>query len=107
MANGKGTLDCAYCKHFGGNNKHVPGWCAFHRLQLPNVQLFNKVCINFEPTEDYWRHNGPDTPPARRFSWLAESLEPQVLYVFSYNSPNLIKDRIKLLPICDASDGPA
>jgi hypothetical protein len=35
-------------------------------------------------------------PPARRFSWFRENLEPGVLYEFGYNTPNRIERRTVL-----------
>ena len=96
MANGKGTLDCLYCTHFAGKAMGVGGNCDFHQVQLPDTGTSNKVCVHFEPTEAYRRDNGPEMPPARRFTSFREDLNSRILYVFRYNAPDQIQQRIPL-----------
>jgi len=93
MPNGKGSLDCSYCKYFDGQGYpdgcHEERLCRFHETVLPQPKLpyHNRICGHFEPNESYWEH----TPLrrfftlARRFAWFGTDLEPGVLYEFSYN----------------------
>jgi hypothetical protein len=75
----------------------VPAECVFHQSKLPDVGTLNRVCVNFEPNADYERYNGRDFPAARRFTWFREDLEPRVLYVFHYNAPDSIEQRLPLV----------
>lgn len=72
--------------------------CRFHgvTLPLPEPISHNRVCCNFEPDETYWQDNGPFVPPARRFAWFGRDLEPGVLYMFQYNSPDRIEREVIL-----------
>jgi hypothetical protein len=98
MPNGKGTLDCCYCVHFRGNARHhEPGACAFHGVTIP-ASANNRVCVHFDAAESYFREQGfsETIPPARRFTWFREDLEPGVLYEFCYNTPYRIDGRTVL-----------
>jgi hypothetical protein len=70
--------------------------CHYHHLKLPRVGHCNRICIHFEASAQYWLSNGTDTPPARRFTWFTEDLKPRVLYLFHYNMPGKITDRISM-----------
>jgi hypothetical protein len=101
MANGKGTIECCYCKHFAGQQGYpaghgATGHCAFHDKPLPNAEHLNRICCHFEPNEFYWRDNAFWMPPARRFGWFAQDLKPGVLYFFSYNAPQKIEREVVL-----------
>lgn len=60
--------------------------CGYHKTILP-ASSDNRICIHFQPSSRYWADNDRDTPPARRFSWFRENLEPGILYTFMYNAP--------------------
>ena len=103
MPNGKGSLDCCYCRHFGGDKGYPDGYgqpakCLYHGVTLPAPQpeWANRVCCHFEADETYWRHNHFWTPPARRFGWFGKDLEAGVLYMFGYNSPEKIEGSVRL-----------
>ena len=103
MPNGKGTIDCCYCKHFGGNRGYPDGHgqsalCHYHGVTLPapTPEYLNRICCHFEPDESYWRHNAFWIPPARRFAWFGRDLQPGVLYMFGYNTPDKIEREVVL-----------
>jgi len=103
MPNGRGSIDCCYCKHFGGARGYPDGFgesarCEYHEVTLPasGTESLNRICCHFEPDDTYWRDNFVWTPPARRFSWFPRDLLPGVLYMFSYNTPNKIEREIVL-----------
>ncbi len=103
MPNGKGTIDCCYCKYFGGPRGYPDGHgqsvrCQYHEVVLPapNPEYLNRICCHFEPDESYWRHNAFWIPPARRFAWFARDLLPGVLYMFAYNMPEKIESEFVL-----------
>ena len=103
MPNGKGSIDCCYCKHFGGPHGYPDGFgevalCQFHGVTLPKAEpdYLNRICCHFEPDESYWRHNHFWSPPARRFSWFGRDMKPGVLCFFGYNTPNKIEGEIVL-----------
>ena len=103
MPNGRGTIDCCYCKHFGGPRGYPDGYnesalCQYHGVLLPTSTngWLNRICCHFEPDDSYWHHNAFWMPPARRFSWFERDLEAGVLYFFSYNTPNKIKHQVVL-----------
>ena len=60
------------------------------------AEPLNRVCCHFEPDEAYWRHNHLWSPPTRRFAWFGRDLEPGVLYLFGYNTPNKIEGFLRL-----------
>jgi hypothetical protein len=96
MANGKGSLDCSYCIHFNRSQGYPEGFseerlCKFHDVILPpsKNKHHNRICINFEPHESYFRDNYRQfSPVARRFAWFGIDMEPGTLYEFSYNQPS-------------------
>lgn len=103
MPNGKGQLDCCYCKHFGGPPGYPDGAyevapCTFHKVELPVLEpnYLNRICCHFEAGDQYYEHNGISCPPGRRFSWFARDLEPGVLYYFPYNNPDKIEHEVVL-----------
>jgi hypothetical protein len=103
MPNGKGTLDCCYCKHFGGLQGYPDGayevaQCMFHNVELPvlDQSSLNRICCHFEANDFYHQHNSPFCPPGRRFAWFARDLQPGVLYYFCYNSPDKIEHEFQL-----------
>ena len=103
MANGRGTIDCCYCRHFGGAKGYPDGLgraakCNYHEMNLPEPEPshLNRICCHFEPDDTYWRDNPYWIPPARRFSWFHEDLKPGVLYFFRYNSPEKIVSSLVL-----------
>jgi hypothetical protein len=103
MPNGKGTLDCCYCKFFGGDQgypdgAHQKAQCNFHQVELPVLEpaYLNRVCGHFEANECYGRDNMPFCPSGRRLAWLARDLEPGVLYYFFYNTPDRIEHEVRL-----------
>ena len=100
MANGKGSLDCCYCVHSHGTRSVYsgPGECAKHNVCLPTTH-FNIVCVHFEPNEDYWKSNSRDTTPVVRFSWFGEKLQAGLLYVFGYNTPERIEERVEIISL--------
>jgi len=101
MANGRGTIDCCYCRHFGGDKGYPDGYrqvtqCNYHQVELPDPKELNRICCHFEPDDTYWRDNRFWMPPARRFSWFRHDFEPGVLYLFSYNAPDKISESVVL-----------
>jgi hypothetical protein len=103
MPNGKGALECCYCRHFAG--QHGYGWgaydaalCQLHNVMLPaSEDHLQRICCHFEPHDSYWTDNpGDSCPPARRFAWFGRDLEPGVLYFFFYNSPDKIAREVVL-----------
>jgi hypothetical protein len=103
MPNGKGSIDCCYCKHFGGARGYPDGHgqsalCLYHGVTLPapTPEYLNRICCHFEPDESYWHHNHFWSPPARRFAWFARDLQPGVLYMFGYNTPDKIEREVVL-----------
>jgi len=111
MPNGKGSIDCCYCKHFGGPHGYPDGYgeaapCQYHGvpLPLPDQPYLNRICCHFEPDSTYWKHNTIFMPPARRFTWFGRELEPGVLYMFGYNTPDKI-DREVILRVPDHQAG--
>ncbi len=103
MPNGKGSIDCCYCKHFGGPRGYPDGHgqaapCLYHGVALPppNPEWLSRICCHFEPDDTYWQHNQFWMPPARRFAWFARDLQPGVLYFFGYNTPNRIEQQVVL-----------
>lgn len=103
MPNGKGTIDCCYCKHFGGPRGYPDGHglsvpCQYHGVTLPvhTPEPLNRICCHFEPDESYRRDNPIWCPPARRFAWFGRDLRPGVLYFFGYNSPDKIEHEVVL-----------
>lgn len=96
MANGKGTLDCYYCRYYPSHAKMGgAARCAYHKATLP-ASSENRVCVHFAPSPRYWRDNSQDTPPALRFTWFRQDLAPGVLYIFAYNSPQQILSALPL-----------
>lgn len=83
----------------------IAALCHHHHVKLPDVETCNRVCIHFEPTTQYWRDNGTEMPPARRFTWFREDLQPRILYVFHYNAPTNIVDRISVDSLTDIGNG--
>ena len=69
------------------------GHCYYHNVQLPATN-FNIVCVHFDPNADYWKGNARDTTPVVRFSWFGEKLRAGMLYVFMYNTPERVEQRI-------------
>ncbi len=104
MPNGKGALECCYCRHFAGphgypDGAYVAAECHFHRVTLPSSAEdgLQRICCHFEPNDIYWKHNpGGFCPPARRFAWFTQDLQPGVLYFFFYNSPDKITREVVL-----------
>ena len=103
MPNGKGQIDCCYCKHFGGPRGYPDGLgvsvvCRYHNVLLPAPEpsYSNRVCCHFEPDVTYWRDNGFWSPPAWRFARFGRDLLPGVLYQFGYNTPDQIEREIVL-----------
>jgi hypothetical protein len=103
MPNGKGRIDCCYCKYFGGPRGYPDGLglsvpCQYHGVVLPASmpEWLNRICCHFEPDDSYWRHNAFWMPPARQFARFARDLEPGVLYFFGYNTPDKIEKEIVL-----------
>jgi hypothetical protein len=99
MPNGKGSIDCCYCKHFGGERGYPDGQsapCQYHGVTLPDSEGLNRICCHFEPEESYWDHNRVWTPPARRFTWFERDLLPGVLYMFGHNTPDKIEREVVL-----------
>ena len=107
MPNGKGSLDCSYCVHFGGrsypNDFGEERLCRFHETILPKpiAESNSRICGNFEPNEDYDADN-PNAQfctLARRFAWFGIDLEPGVLYEFCYNEPpKIAKSAVLRIP---------
>jgi len=112
MANGRSSIDCCYCKHFGGPHGYPDGYgetasCQYHGVSLPisdSEHYLNRICIHFEPDCTYWKDSTIFTPPARRFTWFGRELDPGVLYMFSYNTPDKI-DREVVLRVPDHQTG--
>ena len=96
MANGKGSLECVYCKHYSHWEiiKSKPK-CKYHKVELP-ICISNRVCIDFEPTRHYWKHNSHNLTREINFTQFHEELKPGILYLFPYNAPDEIIDRIDL-----------
>lgn len=96
MANGKGSLDCYYCRFYPKvTAMGVEAKCGYHKVTLP-ASKENRICIHFQPSSRYWADNDPDTPPARRFTWFREDLKPGILYIFMYNTPQKIVETFQL-----------
>jgi hypothetical protein len=99
MPNGKGTLGCTYCRHFAGAR------CTFHGVPIPpDAGGWNTICISFDPSQLYWEHNAPYSPPARRFAWFGCDLEAGVLYRFPDGVPKLI-ERVSVMRVPDLVGG--
>ncbi len=103
MPNGKGSIDCCYCKHFGGPRGYPDGYgeparCEYHGVVLPSPapDSLNRICCHFEPDDTYWRHNQSWSPPARRFTWFRHDFAAGVLYYFGYNTPDRIERQVVL-----------
>ena len=108
MPNGKGSLECCYCIYYCGewqgyDAAHEQGFCEFHRANLPATNWEHRLCSNFSPNEYYFRDNpifemegkSKRISAEERFSWFDIQLQPNVLYVFSYNDPRSIKELLK------------
>ena len=99
MPNGKGSLDCSYCKHFNAREGYPVDFgdsklCGYHKVILPqsNEPHMNRICCHFEPNETFYQHNAHFWMPLfRRVAWFGIDMEPGVLYEFSYNNPEGIK----------------
>lgn len=89
MPNGKGSLDCYYCIHYGGTTMGERAECSFHRVVLKKT-AYERICCHFEAHQRYWDDNSIFSPPARKFSWLGADLEPGILYEYGYNDPRTI-----------------
>lgn len=97
MPNGKGHLDCCYCVNFeseylGADAMYEKGFCRFYKSEIPSAlpEWINRICSDFvanEYFEKYLQYNSME----ERLSWFESELEPNFLYGFSYNAPNLIK----------------
>jgi hypothetical protein len=108
MPNGKGSLECCYCVQYRGewqgyDAAYEPGFCKFHRANLPATNGYHRICSNFSPNE-YYLHDNPvfevegiakRISAEERFSWFDTWLEPNVLYVFSYNDPRKVQGLLK------------
>jgi hypothetical protein len=79
--------------------------CEFHKTTLPLVESDHRICINFGPTEDYYRDNPilevdgitkRCCEPEERFSWFETTLKPNILYAFPYNHPPGVKELMRL-----------
>ena len=98
MPNGRGTLDCEYCRHYVGSGRHALAHCAFHDAELPPSNA-NRICCHFDPSQLFLDDNGAGAefwPVARRFAWFGQDLEPGVLYEFDYPNPPSIRRLIVL-----------
>lgn len=94
MGNGRGALECCYCKFFRCHNPlwlgydaaYEEGDCTFHNCSLPATtdSWTHRICRDFQPNEYYEQHR---CSVEERFSWFELPLEAGVLYGFHDNSP--------------------
>ena len=82
MPNGRGTVDCMYCRHHrfvGSSDRDREAFCDQWNLTLPREEFGteNLICTDYE--EDYVRQKHPPRLTLRSF------LKPGVLYAFFYN----------------------
>ena len=99
MPNGKGQLDCSYCRYFDGTG-YPDGFgeqrvCSFHQVTLPKAQdaRHNRICCHFDATETFQSHIGFErfSTVVGRFARFGHELEPGVLYEFPYPNPQAIQ----------------
>ena len=98
MPNGKGTLECGYCKHLKTEDDSPAFWsadglCTFHQIKLPPFNN-NRICCNFEPNQTYHQEDLiPEFfPIARKFACFGIDMQPGTLYSFPYNHPPSIEE---------------
>lgn len=103
MPNGRGSLECCYCVHWRGayqgyDSAYAAGFCERFNAPLPSTisDWGHRVCSEFTPNEFF----GQDSRISfeERFSWFGTKLKPGVLYVFSYNAPDRIRELADLAP---------
>jgi len=101
MPNGRGSLECCYCVHWRGESHgydgaYDAGFCDYHKVAIPSTlaDWGHRVCSDFSPSQHFENDSGISVE--ERFSRFGISLKPSMLYVFSYNSPNEIKEFVEL-----------
>jgi hypothetical protein len=109
MANGRGALECCYCKHYRCHNSgwagydaaHEAGECLHHRAALTATTDtgLQRVCGDFRPNGWYARDS--EATADERLAWFPIALAPAVLYGFEYNWPPGVR------PIGDLGSGGA
>jgi hypothetical protein len=122
MANGRGSLECCYCRHWaaasgwqGYDSAYEDGTCRFHQVQIPATlpDWTHRVCTDFVPGDEFALQNGVGQPwqdrsideiTATRFSWLGDGLENNVLYGFSYSDPSRPWILMRLPPVTTNPD---
>lgn len=101
MPNGKGSLECCYCLHWGGayqgyDGAYEVGYCKHHQVSLPSTlpEWGHRVCSDFMPNK-FFEHDS-NISAEERFSWFGLKLRVEMLYVFNYNAPPQIRELAKL-----------
>src|SRR5262249_55035768 len=105
MPNGKGNLECCYCKYWrsesgyqGYDSAYEDGKCTYHQVDITGSlpQWVQRICQDFSPNQNFESDNLIGHPVQTqslnqilemRFSWFEIELEPNVLYGFDYPNP--------------------
>lgn len=111
MANGRGALECCYCKHYRARDGGVgygpgcsEGSCTFWNTALP-VIADHRICAEFTPNAAYAQDNAVllkyraqtvEESVRMRMAWFERDLRPGVLYRFCYNVPTGITELMEL-----------
>ena len=98
MPNGKGSLECCYCRHWRGtyqgyDGAYEEGFCSYFQSTLPSTleSWTHRVCSRFEPNPFYER-DSPTLSVDERFAWFGKELAEGVLYGFHYNQPYALEE---------------
>ena len=100
MPNGKGQLDCCYCKNWqseyqGSDGMYEKGFCGLYESEIPTTlpSWTHRICSDFAPNQFYEKYV-ESISVEQRFSWFETNLKKGILYGFPYNYPPKI-DKLK------------